>query len=149
MDTDLLVEFLNTFDEEELTDDAATAAWFRAHGLPHRGITANEARRVRDALRKAADGRTVPPADLACCPLRVVVRDGAPALVSDSALGTFVATAVQLAFEGKWERLKLCDAGTCRYAFFDTSKNRSGKWCDMAICGNRAKTKAFRERHRG
>ncbi|HWL91166.1 MAG TPA: CGNR zinc finger domain-containing protein, partial [Actinomycetota bacterium] len=30
--------------------------------------------------------------------------------------------------------------------FFDGSKNKSGKWCSMAACGNRAKVRAFRER---
>ncbi|MGH2778535.1 MAG: CGNR zinc finger domain-containing protein, partial [Actinomycetota bacterium] len=32
-------------------------------------------------------------------------------------------------------------------AFYDHSKNRSGKWCTMRVCGNRAKTRAYRERH--
>ena len=36
----------------------------------------------------------------------------------------------------------------CRWAFYDGSKNRSGRWCDMASCGNRMKARAFRERAR-
>ncbi len=30
--------------------------------------------------------------------------------------------------------------------FFDRSKNKSGKWCSMNACGNRAKVRAFRAR---
>ncbi|MDQ1713175.1 MAG: hypothetical protein QOE45_2625 [Frankiaceae bacterium] len=150
---DLLVEFLNTVDEasleEELPDDAAARRWFRANGLSPKGVDAAEARRVRNALRAAADGRKAPPADLALVPLRAVPGDGGGlALASPHPLGAFVATAVTLAVEGRWDRLKICEMHTCRYAFYDTSRNRSGKWCSMSICGNRAKTRAFRERHR-
>lgn len=153
MDVDLLVDFLNSFDEEEigeaLPDDAAARAWFRAHGLPATKVVAAEARRVRDALRAAADGRTPKPADLALVPLHATGGEGGLALASPHPLGTFVGTAVRLALEGRWDRLKLCDMDTCRYAFFDGSRNRSGRWCDMSVCGNRAKTRAFRERQRG
>ena len=33
---------------------------------------------------------------------------------------------------GTWERLKVCPADDCQWAFYDESKNRSGTWCDMA-----------------
>lgn len=148
MSTDLLVDFLNTFDEEVLPDDKAAVAWFKAHGLPTKGLSAAEARRVRSALRCAVEGRTSLPRDLACVPLYACRDDeGGLTLTSDHPLGAIVGAAVQLSFEGRWDRLKLCDADTCRYAFYDESRNHSGKWCDMAVCGNRAKTRAFRERH--
>ncbi len=35
------------------------------------------------------------------------------------------------------ERMKIC--GNCGWLFVDRSKNRSRSWCDMAVCGNRAK----------
>ena len=35
------------------------------------------------------------------------------------------------------ERMKIC--GNCGWLFIDRSKNRSRSWCDMAVCGNRAK----------
>lgn len=35
------------------------------------------------------------------------------------------------------ERMKIC--GNCGWLFIDRSKNRSRAWCDMAVCGNRAK----------
>jgi hypothetical protein len=145
---DLLVDFLNTDDSgvEVLTDDDAGRRWFREHGLPTKGLDVREARRVRASLRCAVEGEQ-PVWDVGCVPLYAEVVDGGLDLVSKHPLGEIVATAVRLAFEGRWHRLKLCEADTCRYAFYDGSKNRSGKWCSMAICGNRAKTKAFRERH--
>jgi predicted RNA-binding Zn ribbon-like protein len=150
---DLLVEFLNTVDvetgDEDFDDDASCAAWFAEHGLPIEGLTIDDARAVRTTLRAAADGETPPTAALTDVPLHVGVSDGAPVLESAHPLGRLVATAVRLAHEGKWDRLKLCDMHTCRYAFFDESRNRSGRWCDMRICGNRAKTRAFRERQKG
>lgn len=149
---DLLVEFLNTLDEgsgeDELGDLAAATGWFRGQGLPTKGLVAAEARRVRDALRAAADGRRGAGNALAAVPLRAEVVDGAPRLRSDDPLGALVATAVGLAYEGRWDRLKLCGMESCRYVFYDESRNRSGRWCSMAVCGNRAKTRAFRERHR-
>lgn len=35
------------------------------------------------------------------------------------------------------ERMKIC--GNCGWLFIDRSKNKSRAWCDMAVCGNRAK----------
>jgi predicted RNA-binding Zn ribbon-like protein len=44
------------------------------------------------------------------------------------------------------ERLKSCPA--CGWLFHDVSKNRSRTWCDMAVCGNRAKAKRFYAAHK-
>jgi predicted RNA-binding Zn ribbon-like protein len=49
---------------------------------------------------------------------------------------------------GSWERLKACRRHSCRWAFYDQSKNRSGTWCAMAICGNKEKTGAYYRRMR-
>ncbi|WP_439871629.1 CGNR zinc finger domain-containing protein [Rhizobium leguminosarum] len=35
------------------------------------------------------------------------------------------------------QRMKIC--GNCGWLFIDRSRNRSRIWCDMAVCGNRAK----------
>ncbi|MBM3668011.1 MAG: RNA-binding protein [Actinobacteria bacterium] len=60
-----------------------------------------------------------------------------------------MAIAFQSQIEGTWERLKLCENPDCRWAFYDNSRNRSGSWCRMGLCGNRLKNRAYRERHRG
>jgi len=48
---------------------------------------------------------------------------------------------------GNWSRLKVCANETCQLAFYDSSRNRSGRWCSMATCGNRMKGRAYRQRH--
>jgi predicted RNA-binding Zn ribbon-like protein len=45
-----------------------------------------------------------------------------------------------------WLRLKVCHNSVCRWAFFDRSHTRQGKWCDMAVCGNRVKNRNLRAR---
>jgi len=44
-------------------------------------------------------------------------------------------------------RLKTCPAHDCGWKFVDQSKNRSRRWCDMAVCGNLAKTRQYRARN--
>jgi predicted RNA-binding Zn ribbon-like protein len=39
-----------------------------------------------------------------------------------------------------------CSADTCRWFFLDRSKNHSRRWCDMKVCGNRAKAQRFHDR---
>lgn len=46
------------------------------------------------------------------------------------------------------ERLRLCAAETCDWLFLDRSKNRSRRWCDMSVCGNRDKARRFYRRAR-
>ena len=49
--------------------------------------------------------------------------------------------------EGTWARLKACERDSCRWAFYDRSKNRSGHWCSMDVCGAREKNRrAYRRR---
>jgi predicted RNA-binding Zn ribbon-like protein len=46
------------------------------------------------------------------------------------------------------ERLRECAAGDCGWLFLDRSKNRSRRWCDMTVCGNRDKARRHRARRR-
>lgn len=48
--------------------------------------------------------------------------------------------------DGSWARMKACAREGCRWAFFDSSRNRSGVWCSMATCGNREKGANYRAR---
>jgi predicted RNA-binding Zn ribbon-like protein len=64
----------------------------------------------------------------------------------DGALGRLLATVTAAQQDGTWARLKVCPAEDCRFAFYDTSRNRSAVWCDMKVCGNRHKVRSFRER---
>lgn len=51
--------------------------------------------------------------------------------------------------DGTWARLKACSDPDCRWAFYDRSHARRGTWCDMAVCGNRAKNRTLRSRRAG
>jgi predicted RNA-binding Zn ribbon-like protein len=62
----------------------------------------------------------------------------------DGALGQIVAVALEAMLDGTWQRLKACRQ--CEWSYYDYSRNRSARWCSMTICGNRAKTKAYRRR---
>jgi predicted RNA-binding Zn ribbon-like protein len=48
---------------------------------------------------------------------------------------------------GQLDRLKICDAEECRRVFFDRSKPGTRRWCVSTLCGNRIKTRSYRERH--
>ena len=44
--------------------------------------------------------------------------------------------------------VRACAAERCRWLFVDTSRNQKRRWCDMRICGNRAKARKFYEKSR-
>ncbi len=60
--------------------------------------------------------------------------------------GRVLVAVVLSAAEGTWSRLKACRNEGCLWAFYDGSKNRSGSWCTMDVCGARAKMRAYRRR---
>lgn len=65
----------------------------------------------------------------------------------DISAATYVALLRAMA-RPSWPRLKACRGEDCRWVFVDSSRNTSRRWCDMAGCGNRSKSAAFRVRHR-
>ena len=161
-----VLDFVNTLDVEAGTDDIDTPAklkgWLYERGLMTgvgrvTGVDVAMTAEVRDAIRGAllANGghpRAQAPAPLAAVPLRLAVGpDGNPILEPAghgvaAALGALVAAIPGAVADGTWVRAKLCIKDTCRWAFYDQSRNRSRRWCTMDVCGNREKTRAFRER---
>lgn len=166
----LVAEFVNTRDfegQEDLPGAAALRSWLDERGLLPAGADVREAdftRAIvlREALRdllKVNAGEDVRPevvtaanGVLAGLPL-VVHFDGNadPTLVPagdgiDAALAAIVADVVAAQTAGTWVRLKVCAKDTCKWAFYDRSKNQSGRWCSMAGCGNKVKTRAYRAR---
>ena len=70
----------------------------------------------------------------------------------DDALAGLSVLAAELydsARDGSLDRLKMCAADECRRVFFDRSKPATRRWCMSTLCGNRMKTRAYRERQRG
>ena len=67
----------------------------------------------------------------------------------DRLLGRLLTVIATAEAEGKWIRMKACRNEGCMWAFYDSSKNRAGRWCDMNICGVRHKMRTYRERKAG
>jgi predicted RNA-binding Zn ribbon-like protein len=62
------------------------------------------------------------------------------------AIGRLLAIVHQAQIDGSWSRLKVCREDICRWAFYDYSRNRTGTWCVMAVCGSRAKMRSYYQR---
>jgi predicted RNA-binding Zn ribbon-like protein len=67
----------------------------------------------------------------------------------DGALGRVLAVVHEAMTDGSWSRLKGCPRDVCHWVFYDRSRNGSGKWCAMSVCGNRTNTRAYRLRAAG
>lgn len=62
-------------------------------------------------------------------------------------VGALLTIAIESIRDGRWQRLKACTNPECQWIYHDSSKNCSGRWCDMAGCGGRFKSRAWRGRH--
>jgi predicted RNA-binding Zn ribbon-like protein len=168
---ELVRQFVNTLDIDEGQDMLArpdtTKAWLVSNQLLNPKVRVTDADReraveFREALRELLSGHTagqVGPSsskrfdrvvrDIPMA-LRVDetgwVRVDAAGTGVDAALGDLLARTFASMENGTWQRMKACHDETCRWAFYDHSKNRSSLWCDMAVCGNRHKVNAFRQR---
>lgn len=71
---------------------------------------------------------------------------GEPASAT-AALGVVAADAIEILAGVRPGALALCASPTCRAAFFDTSRGRTRRWCDMNTCGNHEKKARLKARH--
>ncbi len=67
----------------------------------------------------------------------------------DGAIGLLLAITARTMLDGSWSRLKVCPGDHCGWAFYDHSRNQTGRWCSMSVCGGRAKARAHYRRVRG
>jgi predicted RNA-binding Zn ribbon-like protein len=169
----LIQRFVNSIDlengEDELTSPRALRDWLAERDLMDADepvTTADLARAldVREGLRTLLLANAGLPLDeekverldeaVARAGVRMRFRAGAePALEPeaggvDGAMGRLMAIVAGAVEQGGWTRLKACHRDPCFWAFYDRSKNRSGRWCRMEDCGNIEKARAFRERRR-
>jgi len=167
----LVQAYVNTVDiqdgPEELSDPNTLERWLVARGLMEPGHPVSEADlknaiAVREAIRGvigANTGAAIYPLDVATLNEAVTASrlrarfgaDGKARLEPDSggvagAMGRMVAAVFTAMADENWSRLKLCGSPTCRWAFYDQSRNHSSRWCTMASCGNRQKARRFRQR---
>ena len=155
-----LQDLLNTVNLES-GEDALSAEGFGAWAAARGGGDAAEADRVRlQSLREdlrawvADHAATVPEAvaeAVAAADLRIGVVEGRLGTTSPTAFGRLVGPVVEgIALaqrDDDWRRLKVCDRGTCRWAFYDHSRNNASRWCASSICGAREKSmRAYRKR---
>lgn len=146
-DITLVLDFLNTLDVEDdvdvLRESGTWRRWAQERGLRPGGLAATT--QVRDALR-AAVGDPVSKLETVRSTVEVELAGDGPSLITTDAVGAVLAAAARIRILGDWERVKICPADECRWAFFDHSRNRSRTWCSMRVCGNREKARAWRER---
>jgi predicted RNA-binding Zn ribbon-like protein len=171
---ELVQRFVNSVDlesgEDELPGPAELREW-----LAERDLIAADARvsradfnraiDVREGLRALLMANNGMPLDeerverldraAARAGVRVVFTPGSePRLAPESggvdgAIARLLAIVAGAVEQGRWARLKACPRDVCHWAFFDHSKNHSGRWCLMEVCGNIEKARTFRERKRG
>ena len=123
---------------------------------------------LREAIHDigAALGRRAKPpaaslADLSALHARCVARAAlAPGALScrwrwsvraapvEAALGPIALAAVKLFTEGDFHRIRECGGHACGWLFYDRSKNNRRRWCEMEVCGNRAKQRRLAARRR-
>jgi predicted RNA-binding Zn ribbon-like protein len=164
----LVQRFVNSNDREggydTLATPAAAARWFRESGMSVGRLSGTEVERaveLRETLRallianngQAVDEQALRRLNAAAARTRVRLAFGGTtaSLIPqgtgiERALGHIIAAVFGAMVDGNWPRLKACRRDACRWAFYDHSKNKSGTWCAMEICGNRVKTRAYRRR---
>ena len=62
--------------------------------------------------------------------------------------GSIAISAADLLTATDQDRIKQCPGERCGWVFYDTTRNRSRRWCEDSQCGNRARAKRYYERHR-
>jgi predicted RNA-binding Zn ribbon-like protein len=162
----LVERFVNTVDHEHGREVLSEPGRLRGvldldAGIRIGADDLRRALRLREALRSLAlannggeeDPEAVGVLEEAAARGRLVVRfrDGEARLEParrdvDGALADLVGIVHTAMADGTWSRLKACRREVCHWLFYDRSRNRSAVWCQMAVCGNRIKTKAYRER---
>lgn len=154
---DLVNSYEPQEDDESWVSAHAVSGWFGDRGVPVGTFGDPDLRlltEVREGLRSLLlenAGHEGDPAALArldealaSVPLRLRIDGGLRwSPVEDRPAAHAIAAVVDAVerarVDGSWSRLKACARDTCQWAFYDASRNRSGRWCSMAGCGNYVK----------
>jgi predicted RNA-binding Zn ribbon-like protein len=169
---ELLQAFLNTHsyagEPDHFTTMAVAHRWLRSHGLPSSRFDQadlNELVELREAIRSELLLRTGHPAAETNRTqlLRLLRRgtleidldsDGLALVTSRTAginklFGVIAAEILTASLNGTWPRLKACGNGECQVVFYDHSRNGTARYCSSAVCANRVRQRAFRQRMLG
>jgi predicted RNA-binding Zn ribbon-like protein len=167
------VELLNSYGDllswslqkEVITPDLAEMLWEDASAHPRKAdATLAQAVALREALfgvfSASARGTSPPLGALellnrllppALGHLRLALNDSRYRLTweedaaMDRMLWPILRSAADLLTSDRLARVRICSAEDCDWLFLDQSKNRSRRWCDMGVCGNRNKVRRFRQ----
>ncbi|MBV8197322.1 MAG: CGNR zinc finger domain-containing protein [Candidatus Eremiobacteraeota bacterium] len=164
---ELIRRFVNTAElpsgPDELDSVEKASAWCLSYGLApvkdrtHLGLLLGFRETLRDLLF-ANNGEGDPSAAweslrpfLASTRLRLAVSSDRGLELSPEDKGpiaSLLATVYESQLLGTWPRLRACRKSSCRFAYYDRTKNASRAWCSMASCGNQAKAQRRRQRER-
>ncbi len=155
-------------DEELLADPDAARRWLIGSDLARKEVAVGEAEFLR-LLETRRVFRGLLDANLSGAPAEAellalgrlageypvpLASDGSgrlwldldPAASVDDFIAQLVGICFQAQLRGEWSRLKVCASDDCRWAFYDSSRDRGGTWCQMEVCGNRIKNRRYRRR---
>lgn len=76
------------------------------------------------------------------------VKDNGTQGVIDVVIGKLITIISKSQQNGSWDRLKCCDLPTCGWAYYDTTRSRTKRWCSMKTCGSRHKAREYYKRKR-
>jgi predicted RNA-binding Zn ribbon-like protein len=161
----------NTFafepEEERLIDAASARRWMVESDLAVSGVEVGNAElgrlvTFREVIRDLLEANLTGEPDRATSAnlarvvadhqVRLAATDGTlsvelgPAASVDELISQLCGIVLQAQLVGQWPRLKICASDECRWAFYDSSRNRGGTWCQMETCGNQVKNRAYRRR---
>jgi predicted RNA-binding Zn ribbon-like protein len=158
-DETLLLDLLNTtpvvdgVPRDELDDPKTALSWLRSHGIAAASTQVQDLIAVRTALQAVVRGHQTPatlqPLLKGVCLFPKITDDGlawtlAAGGTSEAAVRAILAwDALRISSPG---RLRPCANPECRRFFIDRSKPSNGRWCSMAICGNRMKARRHYQR---
>jgi predicted RNA-binding Zn ribbon-like protein len=151
---------------EMLASPDALQGWLLTQGLVRGPIRVTDddldrALVIREALRALAfanNGHDVDQAAVATlraasseAKVEIYLELDGPRFVADTksiegAIAALFAITARAMIDGSWQRLKACPGRHCGWAFYDHSRNQSGRWCSMKVCGERDKARAYYRR---
>ena len=153
--------------EERLTDAASARAWLLDSDLATADVEVGERElgqllETREVVRELIGANlegdpeaagpglarlaAEHPVDLVAAEDGALGVDLAPQSTVDGVIAQMIGIVFTAQLTDEWARLKICASDECRWAFYDSSRNRSGTWCQMETCGNQIKNRAYRRR---
>lgn len=162
----LLEGFLNTWSGELGFDDfetvSSTEAWLRGVRLwTHaKKLTSKQHEKVvtfRSNLRAwILDNDAAQPLNHSVAGVTFQAEFGATGAMkfrttgdADRAvLGSLTEVISESQRNGTWDRFKCCELPTCGWAFYDSTRSRTKRWCSMKTCGSRHKAREYYKRKR-